>query len=415
MIVLALLDDDGEEGAPLRFDQPYIHVGRGPHNDLVLDEADTAASYEHAVIAVLPGRAMVNCDPTANPTYIDGADVTLAPEEERRLKPGDIVSFGKGRSIFRVRKIGSGDEPREEPQKIHVRLPPAKSPGAPRKPRVAAPPPPPAAPVAEDRAISGLTFQVYQDGQWVRDEVLDQPIVRVGRMRSSHLLLGDESVSRTHAVIEVTGQQVLLIDLDSSSGTAVNGTRVKKAVLSAGDQIEFGKARVVVSWGRPSPRPIARPVPIPAEQSGFSPTSTQVLSPDELEVIDGPRLIVKRNGAKQGELLLAKPRTTIGRLPDNDIQLDDGTVSSNHAIVVAEAGVFIVIDQHSTNGTYVNGQRCRGESLRDGDVIQIGRYELAFVEARSAAARPKAPKTEVLSNQAALAMLAKLRPPGADR
>jgi pSer/pThr/pTyr-binding forkhead associated (FHA) protein len=413
MIVLALLDDDGEEGEPLRFDQHYIHVGRGPHNDLVLDEADSGASYEHAVIAVLPGRAQVNCDPTANPTYIDGAEVTLAPEEERQLKPGDIISFGKGRSLFRVRRIGTGDEPREEPQKIQVRLPPPKGEGAaPRKPRVAAPPPPVTS-AAHGVHVSPLTFQVYQDGQWVRDEVLDQPIVRVGRMRSSHLLLDDESVSRTHAVIEVTGQEVLLIDLDSSSGTAVNGTRVKKAVLAAGDQIEFGKARVVVSWGRPSPRPVARPRPAPAE-TGFTPTSTQVLSPDELEVIDGPRLIVKRNGATQAEVVLTKPRTTIGRLAENDIQLDDGTVSSSHAIVVAEAGVFIVIDQRSTNGTCVNGQRCRGESLRDGDVIQIGRYELTFVEPRGAA-RPRAPKTEVLSNLAAVALLAKVRPPGAGK
>ena len=112
MLVLIPIDDDGEDGAPREFEQPHIHVGRGPQNDLVLDEGDQAASYEHAEIAVQENHAVVVCDVTANPTYIDGADISLAPEEERQLKPGDIISFGKGKSIFRVSRIGELAEPR---------------------------------------------------------------------------------------------------------------------------------------------------------------------------------------------------------------------------------------------------------------------------------------------------------------
>ncbi len=418
MIVLVPVDDEGDDGAPLEFSQAYIHVGRGAHNDLILDEEDQAASYEHALITVLQGRAFVVCEPTANPTFIDGADVTLAPEEERQLQPGDIISFGKGRSIFRVCRIGDTDEPHEAShQKVRVHLRAIR--GKPSSERLIKISPPGGGPPdpGHDEALRSVTFQIFKADQMVREETFNQPLIRIGRMKSSHLLLDDKSVSRMHAVVEVTGEEVLLIDLDSGSGTAVNGARVKKAVLKSGDQLNFGDARVVVSYGQaasPAPtvpeaaprRPTASPPPVP-RAADLGPSPTQVLSPGDLQPSDGPRLVVRRNGVEQDEFVLTKPHTTIGRLPQNDIQLDDGAVSGKHAMLVAEAGLFLIVDQRSTNGTYLNGERCAGEALKDGDVIQIGRYELVFV-APSPARAGHPPKTEVLSPEAARAMFAKV-------
>jgi pSer/pThr/pTyr-binding forkhead associated (FHA) protein len=415
MIVLLPVDDEGEDGAPMAFDQAHIRVGHGAHCDLVLDAEDSATSYEHAMIAVVGERAVVVCDPTAKPTYIDGADVTFAPEAERQLKPGDILSFGKGKAIFRVRQIGDVVESRPPaPHPRRAREPSADG-GAKRSGK--RPPPPP-----EGREGSGyrVTFQVLSGDHVLREEAFCQPLIRIGRKKSSHLLLVDESVSRTHAVVEVTGEgEVLLLDLDSSSGTAVNGARIKKASLRSGDQIDFGKVRVIVDYSKVAPsaarapvhpgasdRRAAAPPPVPAD-AGFGPPHTQVLSPGDLEAVDGPRLVLRRGDVVEGEYQLTKPQTTIGRLADNDIQLDDGAVSSRHAMLVAEAGVFLIIDQHSTNGTYLNGQRCTGESLKDGDIIQIGRYELALVAPHPARLLP-APKTEILSAEAARAMLGKL-------
>ena len=425
MIVLVPVDEDGEDGAPLQFNQAYIHVGRGSHNDLILDEEDLAASYEHALITVLEGRAFVVCEPTANPTYIEGADISLAPEDERQLQPGNIISFGKGRSIFRVQRIGDADEAHgPSHQKVRVHLHAIRGNHSSERGDDIPPLPQGARDEGDDRGICPITLQVFKGDQMVREQTFNQPLIRIGRMRSSHLLLDDESVSRMHAVVEITPEgEVLLMDLDSGSGTAVNGKRVKKAILKSGDQLDFGKARVIVSYGkaaasaaatRPAPgvperrerRRATAPPPVPHDAE-LAPSHTQVLSPGDLEPIDGPRLIVHRSGVQQDELVLTKPHTTIGRLPENDIQLDDGTVSGKHAMLVAEAGVFLVIDQHSTNGTYVNGEKCAGESLRDGDVIQIGRYELVFVAPRPARAQ-KAPGTEVLSPEAARALFAKI-------
>jgi pSer/pThr/pTyr-binding forkhead associated (FHA) protein len=428
MLVLIPIDGDGEDGAPREFDQPQIHVGRGSHNDLVLDADDPAASYEHALLTVHGEQAFIICELTANPTYIDGADLSTAPEEERQLKPGDIVSFGKGTSIFRVHRIG---EAVEKPAPPRPRGGTRVGGRAPRLPREMPPPPPvPQATSAPD--VYPLSFRVFKGEQMVRAESFSQPIVRVGRMRTSHLLLDDKSVSRTHAAIEVTADgQVLLMDLDSSSGTAVNGVRTKKAFLRSGDQVSFGDARVIINF-REVDEITATPVLIePTRErssrhrshsssgSGSGSGSAAPRSrksgvhsvPPSLrgKPVGGSsaRLVVRRGEAEEAVVDLNKPQTTIGRLPDNDIHLDDAAVSGKHAIVVAEAGVFLVIDQHSTNGTYLNGERCKGEQLQDGDVIQIGRFQLVFSVPRTAPAR-KAPKTEVLSAEAAQAMFAKL-------
>jgi len=408
MIVLIPIDEDGEDRAPIQFDQPHIHVGRGPHNELILDDEDRSASYEHAMIATAGSRAVVVCEVTANPTYIDGADISAAPEEERQLHPGDIVSFGKGKSIFRVKRVGEAEE----------------APKASRPQRQAPPPPPPTSRnESHDSSVYPVRFQIVKNDEMVREEVFNQQLIRIGRMRSSHLLLDDKSVSRTHAAIEVTAEnEVLLIDLDSGSGTAVNGQRVKKAILKSGDQIDFGDARVSVCFGKATARAATRapapalperrkepptPLCLPPDDGLDTPNRTQVLSQDELEPYDGPRLFLRQGGVEQKEFVLTKPHTTIGRLRQNDIQLDDGAVSGKHALLVAEAGVFLIVDQNSSNGTYVNGKKCAGEKLQDGDVIQIGRYELVFLAPRPVLAM-KPPGTEILTPEAARAMFAKI-------
>jgi TonB family protein len=123
-----------------------------------------------------------------------------------------------------------------------------------------------------------IRFQVYKGDQLVRDETLNEPVIKVGKLASSHLRLDDETVSRMHAVVEITGPgEIQLIDLGSTRGTMVNGERINKAILKSGDQILFGDARVVVSFGagatdaEATPSPVAAPSqpaqPVPAFQA----------------------------------------------------------------------------------------------------------------------------------------------------
>jgi hypothetical protein len=91
-------------------------------------------------------------------------------------------------------------------------------------------------------------------------------------------------------------------------------------------------------------------------------------------------LVIRSGGGRAGETYaLDAERTTIGRHPDADIFLDDVTVSRNHAVVRREGARYVLVDEGSLNGTYVNRKRADSTSLADGDEIQIGKYKLTFI------------------------------------
>jgi FHA domain len=95
-----------------------------------------------------------------------------------------------------------------------------------------------------------LTFRLFKGDQFLREEKLTLPVIKVGKLSSSHLRLDDDSVSRMHAVIEVTGPgDVSIIDLGSTKGTFVNGQKVNKAKLQSGDSVVVGDTRIEVSIG----------------------------------------------------------------------------------------------------------------------------------------------------------------------
>jgi pSer/pThr/pTyr-binding forkhead associated (FHA) protein len=70
----------------------------------------------------------------------------------------------------------------------------------------------------------------------------------------------------------------------------------------------------------------------------------------------------------------------VGRSLVADVHLDDATVSRRHAIVVRRGDETVVLDDRSRNGVFVNGERVTQAVLRDGDVIQLGRVTIRFVE-----------------------------------
>jgi pSer/pThr/pTyr-binding forkhead associated (FHA) protein len=74
------------------------------------------------------------------------------------------------------------------------------------------------------------------------------------------------------------------------------------------------------------------------------------------------------------------PMASIGRTTDNAIVIDSPSVSSHHACVFRESGLFIVEDLQSTNGTFLNGKRVSRHVLRHGDVVQIGGLDLVLDE-----------------------------------
>ncbi len=91
------------------------------------------------------------------------------------------------------------------------------------------------------------------------------------------------------------------------------------------------------------------------------------------------KLILSLDGAVISEYPLAKERVLIGRKPHNDIQIDNLAVSSEHAAVITILSDSFMEDLGSTNGTLVNGQMVKKHFLQNGDVIELGKHRLKYL------------------------------------
>jgi pSer/pThr/pTyr-binding forkhead associated (FHA) protein len=92
------------------------------------------------------------------------------------------------------------------------------------------------------------------------------------------------------------------------------------------------------------------------------------------------RLVLSLDGQVMAEYNMNKERYTIGRLPDNDIRIDNAAVSGHHSLIINILNDSFLDDLNSTNGTYVNGKLIKKHALQHGDVVTVGHHQLRFVE-----------------------------------
>lgn len=170
--------------------------------------------------------------------------------------------------------------------------------------------------------------------------------IKIGRSHTNDCVLDNQTVSRTHAVIDVDAdeQHGRLRDLNSTHGTYVNGKRITAEVMvSCSDTLRLG-SEVITLGG--------------------------ILAKANKTVIRKPDV-----GSLPGV-----ERRTIGKSSDNNIILNHDDVSRRHAIIYREAnGKVVIEDLNSTNGTYVNGIKITSQILHAGDKVTITRnYNLAW-------------------------------------
>jgi pSer/pThr/pTyr-binding forkhead associated (FHA) protein len=123
------------------------------------------------------------------------------------------------------------------------------------------------------------------------------------------------------------------------------------------------------------------------------------------------KLILSLDGQLIKEYALTKERTTIGRKPHNDIQIDNLAVSGEHAVIMTILNDSFLEDLGSTNGTLVNGQPVKKHFLQSSDTVEIGKYKLKYMnEAPANLSQADFEKTMVL--RAPPAAAAKVEPRG---
>jgi pSer/pThr/pTyr-binding forkhead associated (FHA) protein len=117
------------------------------------------------------------------------------------------------------------------------------------------------------------------------------------------------------------------------------------------------------------------------------------------------RLVLSLDGQLLAEYNMSRERYTIGRLPDNDIRIDNAAVSGHHALIINILNDSFLEDLNSTNGTYVNGKIVKKHALQHGDVVTVGHHALRFVDGETDEPADEFERTMVIRPNEAAALL----------
>ena len=249
-----------------------------------------------------------------------------------------------------------------------------KSSGSPRKPTTA----------------TGGRLVSLVDG---REYPVSDAGVSFGREVGNDIVLASNEVSRKHASIAPAATGYVLTD-HSTNGVWVNGARLSTSqLLGRGDVIKMGteefrfyadvakaaapealKAAPVVEAPQVgAPQAEAPQAEAPAARGGRGPLAT---------------LEIKAEGPLKGmKFDLHAALTNIGRGEHNDIAIRDESISDSHAKIQKRGDGWWIVDQDSTNGTYVGGRRVQGEQKLEGSPdLRFGGIKMTFRPAAQAAA-----------------------------
>jgi len=224
-----------------------------------------------------------------------------------------------------------------------------------------------------------------------REYVMGGAALVFGREAGCDVVVPETDVSRRHAEIVQTGQGYLLVD-SSTNGTFVNEERVRgQRMLRRADVIRIGGqgfrfyADVIPAAAPPAPRagpvaeapPAAQPPPGAAERLQLTMDGLEALRPARSAQLAS---FLVRVGELRGRRLPVKtPIVNIGRADYNDLVFPDPSVSTAHAKLQLREGVWLLVDLDSTNGTFVDGERVKGEApLAPGAMVRLGDVQLAF-------------------------------------
>jgi hypothetical protein len=187
-------------------------------------EPAPAAAAELPDSAQEPVRSPLDPDPSGPPPGL--AAFPLDPEPVAEVVPPPFVPPLP--DVPPLPRVPAPDDPAIASEPPPVVVPPMPSEPRPDETMVARPEP------REELVL------VHDDQR----TTIDGPVVQIGRAPGCDIVLDDRNVSRRHAEIRRRGPVVVLIDLDSTNGTIVNGRRVREHPLADGDRITLGNSRL---------------------------------------------------------------------------------------------------------------------------------------------------------------------------
>ena len=232
--------------------------------------------------------------------------------------------------------------------------------------------------VSENLPPGALGRLTWEESGAPHEILITNKGLAIGRSSQNDLAVTDLAASRFHCKILPESNGLVLVDLESTNGTFLNGERQSDSqTLKDGDRISIGQQvfRVQVA-------------PPPAETDGGVPTARPIMDlpledtyvvPVEENV---PELVITSGMGRGTTFSLSRRRMQIGRASRDrqwDIDLVDKSVSRPHAEIIHQGEDWLVKDLGSANGVLVNNQRIQDtQTLNDGDVVELGETVMIF-------------------------------------
>lgn len=229
-----------------------------------------------------------------------------------------------------------------------------------------------------------MKLVVSLDGVVIKEVQITKDKTTLGRRPYNDIVIDNLAVSGEHAVLQMTGQDVFIDDLNSTNGTYINGKAVKKQLLQHNDTVEIGKYKIKYLSVETSDyektmiiKPgTAMPGAASAASAAAAPPSFQHTAPmtSGFGALSGASAasIKVLNGAAVGrEVALTKVVTTVGK---PGVQV---------ASITKRPGGYVFAHVEGSARPMVNGNPIAGEPvhLRNGDVIELAGTQMQFVQA----------------------------------
>ena len=222
------------------------------------------------------------------------------------------------------------------------------------------------------------------DGVVIKEVQLTKDRTTLGRRPYNDIVIDNLAVSGEHAVLQLSGTEVHLEDLNSTNGTYVNGKAVKKQLLQNNDTVEIGKYKIkyIGEVAGPTfertmilkpgvlPPPVAKPAAAPAPAGAGQPPAAPVSQPADLSGLTASIKVL--SGAAAGrEVALVKVVTTIGK-PGVAV-----------AAITKRPHGFVVAHVEGGNKPTLNGAAIGAEpvTLKNGDLLELAGTQMQFVQA----------------------------------
>lgn len=352
-------------------------LGRSAECDIVLQHPEV--SRKHIKLNVLPdGRLWITDLGSGNGTQLEGQP--LMPRRVTQLMPGQTFIVGPYQLVVTALNVGQPAAPvsalgkeqiAEVETYVQLQSPNATASANKIPTPIAAPIPAAPAPAVVQQPRPApepdvLRLAIQKGGGEYQEYVLENGEWELGRSQECKIHLDDPYISRRHAKITVSGRNISVTDLGSANGVTKNGIKLEPKQtypLAPGEGFDIGYFSFRLEWvpqskaaGQKPAAAVSTPVSQPAQ-----PQAKPAAQPQPYAQPAGREVVKPLN-------LMGLDKVTIGRAADNHVVINHPLVSRYHAVIERMGTRFRIVDTHSANGIYVNGQVVEKEAwLKEGD------------------------------------------------